>query len=72
MEDQYGRSFGRQRSMGHYGSKYYTYGNVNIRWENLDQKEKSTIRLCLSDSVLLNVSGEATTKALWNKLGALY
>ena len=33
---------------------------------------KSTIRLCLSDSVLLNVSGEYTTKGLWDKLGALY
>jgi hypothetical protein len=41
-------------------------------WEKLDQKEKSTIWLCLSDSILLNVSGEATTKELWNKLGALY
>jgi len=28
--------------------------------------------LCVSDSVLLNVSGEATTKALWDKLGTLY
>ena len=25
-------------------------------WKKLDWKEKSTIRLCLSDSVLLNVS----------------
>jgi hypothetical protein len=25
-------------------------------WKKTDQKEKSTIRLCLSDSVLLNVS----------------
>jgi hypothetical protein len=33
---------------------------------------KSTIRLCLSDSVLLNVSEEATTKDLWDKLGKLY
>jgi hypothetical protein len=41
-------------------------------WEKLDQKEKSTIWLCLLDSVLLNVSGEATTKELWDKLGALY
>jgi hypothetical protein len=41
-------------------------------WTKLDRKAKSTIWLCLSDSVLLNVSGEATTKALWNKLGALY
>ena len=41
-------------------------------WKKLDQKEKSTIRLCFSDSVLLNVSGEATLKALWDKLGTLY
>jgi len=41
-------------------------------WKNLDRKAKITIRLCPSDSVLLNVSGEATTKALWDKLGTLY
>ena len=38
----------------------------------MDWKAKSTIRLCVSDSVLLNVSREATTKALWDKLGTLY
>jgi hypothetical protein len=31
-----------------------------------------TIQLCLSYSILLNVSREATTKALWDNLGALY
>eukprot|EP00253_Pinus_taeda_P035873 PITA_35873 len=41
-------------------------------WKKLDRKAKSTIRLCVSDSVLLNVSGEATEKALWDKLGTLY
>ena len=41
-------------------------------WKKLDRKAKSTIRLCVSDSVLLNVSGEATTKTLWEKLGTLY
>jgi hypothetical protein len=41
-------------------------------WKNLDQKAKSTIQLCLSDLVLLNVSKEATTKDLWEKLGKLY
>ena len=41
-------------------------------WKKLDRKAKSTIRLCVSDSVLLNVSGEATAKALWEKLGTLY
>ena len=40
-------------------------------WKKMDQKEKSTI-LCLFDSVLLNVSEEATTKDLWEKLGKLY
>jgi hypothetical protein len=38
----------------------------------MDRKAKSTIRLCLSDSVLLNVSKEATAKYLWEKLGKLY
>ena len=41
-------------------------------WKKLDQKAKSTIRLCVSDSVLLNVSGEATMKNLWENLGTLY
>ena len=41
-------------------------------WKKMDQKEKSTIRLCVSVSVLLNVSGEATVKTLWDKLGTLY
>lgn len=41
-------------------------------WKKLDQKAKSTIQLCVSDSVLLNVSGEATAKALWDMLGTLY
>ena len=41
-------------------------------WKNLDRKAKSTIRLCVSDLVLLNVSGEDTVKTLWDKLGNLY
>jgi len=41
-------------------------------WKNLDQKAKSTIQLCLSYSILLNVSGKATSKALWDKLGTLH
>ena len=31
-------------------------------WKKMDRKAKSRIRLCLSDSVLLNVLEEATTK----------
>eukprot|EP00253_Pinus_taeda_P032582 PITA_32582 len=41
-------------------------------WKKLDRKGKSTILLCVSDLVLLNVSREATTKALWDELGTLY
>lgn len=41
-------------------------------WEKLDRKARSMIRLCLLDSVLLNVSGEDSTKKLWEKLGNLY
>ena len=40
--------------------------------KKLDWKAKSTIWLCVSDSVLLNVSGEAMAKNLWEKLGNLY
>ena len=36
-------------------------------WEKLDRKVRSTIHLCLSDSILLNVSGEDSTKKLWEK-----
>jgi hypothetical protein len=41
-------------------------------WEKLDRRARSTIRLCLTDSVLLNVSRESTANELWNKLGNLY
>ena len=41
-------------------------------WKKLDRKAKSTIQLCVLDSVLLNVSGEATVKALWDRLGTFY
>jgi hypothetical protein len=41
-------------------------------WDKLDRRARSTIRLCLADSVLLNVSGESIAKELWGKLGNLY
>eukprot|EP00253_Pinus_taeda_P022071 PITA_22071 len=47
-------------------------GVIDEEWKKLDRKAKSTIQLCFSDLVLLNVSGEATAKALWDKLGTLY
>ena len=47
-------------------------GVSDEEWKKLDQKAKSTIQLCVSDSVLLNVSGEVMSKALWDKLGTLY
>jgi len=47
-------------------------GVSDEEWKKLDRKAKSTIRLCVLDSVLFNVSGEAMVKALWDKLGTLY
>jgi hypothetical protein len=47
-------------------------GTSTNDWKKLDRKAKSTIQLCLSDSILLNVSEEATTEDLWDKLGRLY
>lgn len=47
-------------------------GVADKEWKKLDRKEKSTIQLCVSDSVLLNVLGEAMAKALWDKLGTFY
>jgi hypothetical protein len=40
--------------------------------EKLERRERSTIRLCLADSVLMNVSDEDSAKKLWDKLGSLY
>jgi hypothetical protein len=41
-------------------------------WDKLDRRARSTIRLRLGNSLLLNVSGESTAKELWDKLGNLY
>jgi hypothetical protein len=41
-------------------------------WEKLERRTRSTIRLFLEDSVLLNVSGESIAKEIWHKLGNLY
>ena len=40
--------------------------------DKLDRKARSTIHLCLIDSVFLNVFGEDLVKKLWEKLGNLY
>jgi hypothetical protein len=34
-------------------------------WEKLERKARSMIRLCLADSMLLNVLSEDSTKKLW-------
>ena len=41
-------------------------------WDKLDRRARSTIRLYLEDSVLLNISRESISKELWDKLGNLY
>ena len=47
-------------------------GMVKEDWDKLERKARSKIRLCLLDSVLVNVFGEDTAKKLWDKLGNLY
>ena len=47
-------------------------GVFDEEWKKLNQKAKRTIQLCVSDSVLLNVLGEAMVKALWDMLGTSY
>ena len=47
-------------------------GSSDEDMKKLDRKAKSTIQLCVLDSVLLDVSREATAKTLWDKLGTLY
>jgi hypothetical protein len=41
-------------------------------WEKLKRRERSMIQIFLADSVLLNVSGEDSTKKIWDKMGSLY
>lgn len=41
-------------------------------WDVTDRKAKGMIRLCLADSIMLNVHEEKTTTSLWNKLGDIY
>jgi hypothetical protein len=41
-------------------------------WEKLERKERSTIRICLANLMLLNVLGEDSAKKLWDKFGSLY
>jgi hypothetical protein len=54
------------------GSRYCTYRNISRRLGKVGSEGEEHNMIMLLDSVLLNVSGEATAKDLWNKLGVLY
>ena len=41
-------------------------------WLLADQKAKGLIRLCLANSVMLNIHEEKTAHSLWKKLGDIY
>ena len=41
-------------------------------WDKLERRERSTIRLCLSDLLLLNIYDEDGVVKIWEKLGSLY
>jgi len=38
----------------------------------MDWKAKGLVRLCLDDSMLINVHEEAIATYMWNKLGQIY
>jgi hypothetical protein len=41
-------------------------------WEKIERRARSTNRICLADSNLLNISREDSNKKPWDKLGSLY
>jgi hypothetical protein len=41
-------------------------------WEDMDARALCTIRLCLEDEVLFNITREETKTILWNRLEILY
>jgi hypothetical protein len=72
MEAQDGRSVGGQISVDHFGSRYYTYRNVNKRLGKVGSKgEEHNLVVSLRFNITECVR-EATTKELWDKLGDLY
>ena len=42
------------------------------KWEDLDAKVVSKVRLCPTDDVLFNIIGETSIASTWNKLKSLY
>lgn len=42
------------------------------QYDVIDRKAKGLIRLCLADSILINVHEEFTAKKLWKKLSEIY
>ena len=54
-------------------SRYPTDMHMSMEeWEKIERRERSMIQLCLTDLVLLNVSGEYSAKKPWDKIGSLY
>jgi hypothetical protein len=45
---------------------------IDEDWEDLNARALSTIRLCLADEVLVNITREETKTSLWNRLESLY
>ena len=41
-------------------------------WDKLEMRGRSTIRLCLSETVLLNISSEYSVVNIWGRIGSLY
>ena len=46
-------------------------GMTDTRWEEMDEKARSTIQLSLTNEVFWEVISEKTTKSLWENLESL-
>jgi len=42
------------------------------KWEDIDLRVASVIRLCLAKNILANVQNLSSAKVLWEKLEGLY
>jgi len=54
------------------GKKKKLASMKNKDWEDLDARSLNTIRLCLADEVLFNITRDETTIGLWSNMEIIY
>jgi hypothetical protein len=72
VKSQHGRSVGGKRSVDSCGSKHCTYMKINKRLDKVGLEGEENHQVVSLRFNITELLGEATTKELWDKLGALY